>query len=66
MAKNPWIVNPKWETFKIETSLKKICEEVAQNVGFKEENYKEREERDYTNYSQWLKNVEMFRKYLHG
>lgn len=39
LAENPWIISPKWETFKVETSLNKIAEEFAEQVGFKKEEY---------------------------
>lgn len=29
IAENPWLIDPKWETFKVETSLKKFVEDEA-------------------------------------
>lgn len=36
IAKNPWLIDPKWETFKVETSLTKIVDETAR-ASFSEE-----------------------------
>lgn len=36
IASNPWLIDPKWETFKIETSLKKLVDETAKKQFSKE------------------------------
>lgn len=31
IAQNPWLIDPQWDTFKVETSLKKMIDEEAKN-----------------------------------
>jgi hypothetical protein len=42
IACNPWIISPIWETFRVETSMKKIITEIAKKVGFDAPIYKGR------------------------
>ena len=42
IAKKPWLLEPKWETFKVETSVKWILDEAAKSVGLTADEYKGR------------------------
>ena len=42
IANHPWIISPRWETFKVEKSLKKVIEAAAKKVGFDKDEYKGR------------------------
>lgn len=42
IASHPWIISPKWETFKVEKSLKKVIESAAKKVGLDKNGYKGR------------------------
>lgn len=42
LAKNPWIISPKWETFQREKSLKNVIEKAARKVGLNDKVYKGR------------------------
>jgi Histidine kinase-, DNA gyrase B-, and HSP90-like ATPase len=34
VARSPWLVSPRWETFKVETSLRKVISDAAKHAGF--------------------------------
>jgi hypothetical protein len=42
ISSNPWIISPKWETFKVETSVKTLISEISKEVGFADDIYKGR------------------------
>lgn len=39
IAEHPWIISPRWETFQVEKSLKKVIKAAAAKVGFNKEQY---------------------------
>lgn len=42
IAKNPWIISEKWETFQIEKSMNAVIKQIAKDAGFLKEEYKGR------------------------
>lgn len=42
IAQKPWLLEPKWETFKVETSVKWILDEAAEKAGLLADEYKGR------------------------
>jgi len=42
IAQNPWLLEPKWETFKVETSVRWILDEAAEKAGLLADEYKGR------------------------
>lgn len=39
IAKNPWLIAPQWETFKVESAVRTVAQEAAGDVGFTDSNY---------------------------
>ena len=42
IAKHPWLISPEWETFRVETSVRRLVEEAAKTAELTAEKYKGR------------------------
>jgi len=42
IAKDPWLIHPKWQTYKVEKSVKWILDQAAEEVGFDDKQFKGR------------------------